>query len=401
MNISAISFTRAGQNLSIRIKEILESEDCRVYETALGLAEGETLSISLYSKCRFWQYGAEEFILPWAGDIREFAAQAFERKEPILFIGACGIAVRSIAPYVKDKKTDPPVIVMDEKGKYVIPILSSHLGGGEKLAELLSEILGGQLINTTASDVNQRFAVDTFAKTNGLKISDMKKAKDVAAAIVDGKKCIISISRRDFEVEGALPDEVTVQWVENSVPQGEDSGIQYVKVMISNRTDELVCTDMIEEAALQSKTADMTGKIPLQLIPKNVILGVGCKKGKNVQELMAFILCVLDQLKLVPDAVKCMASIDLKKDEQGLLQAAEILNVPFLTFSSEKLEKQQLPEETECFSESEFVKEVTGVSNVCERAAVAAGADYLIQKKVSYQGMTLAVGIQKGTICFE
>ena len=171
--------------------------------------------------------------------------------------------------------------------------------------------------------------------------------------------------------------------------------------MISNRTDELVCTDMIEEAALQSKTADMTGEMTLQMIPKNVILGVGCKKGKNVQELMAFILCVLDQLKLVPDAVKCMASIDLKKDEQGLLQAAEILNVPFLTFSSEKLEKQQLPEETECFSESEFVKEVTGVSNVCERAAVAAGADYLIQKKVSYRGMTLAVGIQKGTICFE
>ena len=105
MNINAISFTRAGQNLSIRIKEILESEDCRVYEATLGLAEGETLSISLYSKCRFWQYGAEEFILPWAGDIREFAAQAFERKEPILFIGACGIAVRSIAPFVKDKKT--------------------------------------------------------------------------------------------------------------------------------------------------------------------------------------------------------------------------------------------------------------------------------------------------------
>ncbi len=196
MNISAISFTRAGQNLSIRIKEILESEDCRVYEAALGLAEGETLSISLYSKCRFWQYGAEEFILPWAGDIREFAARAFERKEPILFIGACGIAVRSIAPFVKDKKTDPPVIVMDEKGKYVIPILSSHLGGGEKLAELLSEILGGQLINTTASDVNQLFAVDTFAKTNGLKISDMKKAKDVAAAIVDGKNVLFPFPNR-------------------------------------------------------------------------------------------------------------------------------------------------------------------------------------------------------------
>ncbi|MGN0412875.1 MAG: cobalt-precorrin 5A hydrolase [Lachnospiraceae bacterium] len=379
MNISVISFTRAGQNLSIRIKEILESEDCRMYESALGLAEGETLSISLYSKCRFWQYGAEEFILPWAGDIREFAAQAFERKEPILFIGACGIAVRSIAPYVKDKKSDPPVIVMDEKGKYVIPILSSHLGGGEKLAELLSEILGGQLINTTASDVNQLFAVDTFAKANGLKISDMKKAKDVAAAIVDGKKCVIFISGQDFEVEGALPDEVTVQWVESSALQDEDSGQQEKAtiVVISNRTEE----------------------IPLQLIPKNVILGVGCKKGKNVQELMAFILCVLDQLKLVPDAVKCMASIDMKKDEQGLLQAAEILNVPFFTFSSEKLENQQLPEE--CFSESEFVKEVTGVSNVCERAAVAAGADYLMQKKVSYQGMTLAVGIQKGKICFE
>ena len=116
---------------------------------------------------------------------------------------------------------------------------------------------------------------------------------------------------------------------------------------------------------------------------------------------MALILYVLDLLELLPDSVKCIASIDLKKEEQGLLETAEFLNVPFVTFSARELERQKLSGNGEDFSESEFVQKVTGVSNVCERAAMAAGADMLLQKKVSYQGMTIAVGLQKGIIHFE
>ena len=386
MNIRVISFTRAGQNLSIKLKELLETEDSMV--------------VALYSKCRFWQYGAEEFILPWEEDMQTFAGQAFEKKEALVFIGACGIAVRSIAPFVQDKKTDPPVIVMDEKGDYVIPLLSSHLGGGEELASRIAGVMGARLISTTSSDVNHFFAVDTFAKENGLKISDMGKAKEVAAHVVDGKKCVIFLSEREFEVVGELP-----QGVEICFAKGDSFYMEKAQATVSLASDKEAIsshTEMGETVGVF--ISNKNGKEPkesLQLIPRNIILGVGCKKGKTSQELLALILYVLDLLELLPDSVKCIASIDLKKEEQGLLETAEFLNVPFVTFSARELERQKLSGNGEDFSESEFVQKVTGVSNVCERAAMAAGADMLLQKKVSYQGMTIAVGLQKGIIHFE
>ena len=112
----------------------------------------------------------------------------FEDCDAIVFIGACGIAVRSIAPFVKSKKIDPAVVVVDEQGQFAISLLSGHIGGANELTEEIAEILRAQSVITTATDLNDKFAVDVFAKKNGCFISDMELAKEISAALLAGKE---------------------------------------------------------------------------------------------------------------------------------------------------------------------------------------------------------------------
>lgn len=110
----------------------------------------------------------------------------FSSMDALIFVGACGIAVREIAPYVKSKKTDPAVVCIDEAGQFVIPLLSGHIGGANALAEKLAEKLDATAVVTTATDVRGKFAVDAWAARHGCAISDMGLAKAVSAAILEG-----------------------------------------------------------------------------------------------------------------------------------------------------------------------------------------------------------------------
>ena len=122
-------------------------------------------------------------------------ALEFSRRDALIFVGACGIAVREIAPYVRDKKTDPAVLVLDERARHVIPLLSGHIGGANRLAARLADALGAEPVITTATDVNGKFAVDEFAARTGCAISDMQLAKAFAAGILE----------RDLPLASAFP----------------------------------------------------------------------------------------------------------------------------------------------------------------------------------------------------
>ncbi len=134
---------------------------------------------------------------------KEWAGKQFESADGIIFIGATGIAVRSIAPYVASKKTDPAVLVTDECGKFVISLLSGHLGGANELALQAAEALHAVPIVTTATDLEGKFAVDVFAKKNNCHIFRMKEAKEVSAALLAGEKVGFY---SEFPWEGELPD---------------------------------------------------------------------------------------------------------------------------------------------------------------------------------------------------
>ena len=328
----------------------------------------------------------------------------FRTGQILLYVGACGIAVRAIAPYVQSKQTDPAVLVVDERGRFVIPLLSGHLGEANSFAEIVAGLTGGQAVITTATDVNGLFAVDVFAKKNGLVLTDFKAAKEFTANLLKTKKGILVIPepyRKWITVSGEVPEELAISGEES------EAGTNRTEVQEAhlNPGKESCLPQLLlspqaavhgTDSPLESEgTAPLLPPARLQLIPPCLILGVGLKKGKTEQELLAFIRKVLQANGLLEEAIGQVASIDLKKEEPALWMAAETYGVPLRFFTAEEL--MQVKGE---FSKSAFVQAVTGADNVCERAVIAAGAEEILVSKTAENGLTLAVGIRKMMIRF-
>ena len=204
MKISIISFSRSGY----RIGEMLS------WFLGEGGHEVEAFTKSKYTKKILDESQVEaddkafrnvkEFAKPIDSSLRDWTGRRFAQSDAIIFIGACGIAVRSIAPFVSSKKTDPAVVVIDEQGKFAISLLSGHIGGANELTEEISNLLHATPVITTATDINNKFAVDVFAKTNGCYISDMTMAKEISAALVNGNSVGFA---SDFPWVGEIPKE--------------------------------------------------------------------------------------------------------------------------------------------------------------------------------------------------
>src|SRR5699024_5485229 len=146
-----------------------------------GRRLAEKLPGTLYTTARL----SEAERLP-AADLAAWTAARFLDSEALVFISAAGIAVRAIAPFVKDKFTDPAVVSVDEAGHFAVPLLSGHVGGGNDLARRIAALTGGQAAISTATDVNGRFAVDLWSKAQNLHLVERAAAKAVSAALLEG-----------------------------------------------------------------------------------------------------------------------------------------------------------------------------------------------------------------------
>ncbi|HWQ77480.1 MAG TPA: cobalt-precorrin 5A hydrolase [Anaerovoracaceae bacterium] len=321
--------------------------------------------------------------LPLKGSLDEWTAAAFSGSDALIFVGACGIAVRAIAPHIRDKTVDPAVVAVDEKGKYAIPLLSGHLGGANDLAREIAGVIGAEPVITTATDLNQRFAVDVWAKRNRLQIEDMKFVKEISAAILKGEAVGVS---SDAPIEGDLPEglryfpdsETLRKKQENAGTVQSTGGVTTVagipKIGFRISVDERDCPF--------EKT--------LRLIPRTVTVGIGCRKGISPAAVEGLLDKVLKQNKLSVKSIEKICTIDIKKEEVALKLLAATLGVPLQVFSAEELE--QLPGE---FASSEFVSRITGVDNICERAAVLGSRGELIAGKQALNGVTVALAVRK------
>ena len=283
----------------------------------------------------------------------------FSSMDALIFVGACGIAVREIAPYVKSKKTDPAVVCIDEAGQFVIPLLSGHIGGANALAEKLAEKLDATAVVTTATDVRGKFAVDAWAARHGCAISDMGLAKAVSAAILEEDIPLCS----QFSLPTPLPEGM---FAGESGPLG---------VFIGWRTK-----------APFART--------LRLIPRVLRVGVGCRRGISAEAVVRAVQTVFAENGLDTAAIRGVCSIDLKQDEPGLLAACEKNNWPVHFYTA-----QQLRDVAGDFTLSDFVRSVTGVDNVCERAALL-DAERLIVQKTARDGVTVAVAAEHWEVRF-
>ena len=339
MKAAIFAYSRNGIKTAEQMLPLLEGNDC-----------------DLFAPKRI----ADAPFKPIPADSKEFYGDQFSRTDAMIFVGACGIAVRSIAPHVKSKLTDPAVICIDEQGQYVIPILSGHIGGANELAKQLASGLGVQAVITTATDINGKFSVDTWAAANGLIIDNMQRAKEISATILE----------QDVALSTMLP-------VASQLPQGlilKESGPVGIFIGWEKR-----------------KPYNVT----LNLIPQNLCLGIGCRKGTSAGSIRQAVSSVLNRYAIDQRSIKLAASIDLKAGEPGLLEFCRMMNIPLRCYSARELLSAE-----GSFSHSDFVQTVTGVDNVCERAAMMT-ADRLIVPKTIFEGVTVAIGAEIKEVCFE
>lgn len=323
--------------------------------TARGQALGERL-------CHMLREAHHEVTLTRCGDqsLSSWTQEHFQIDGALIFIGAAGIAVRAIAPHVKAKTTDPAVLVLDEAGRFVIPILSGHIGGANELAMTVAALLEAIPVITTATDVSGVFAVDTWARKNGLAIINPPRIKWISARLLAGETVRL---RSLFPVEGALPRGVL-----------EDS--KYYDI------------------ALTIKTKGSASA--LRLVPPVLTLGVGCRKGVPAEELRRAYELLLRKASFYKEAVVQVCSIALKAQEPGLLEFCAQEGLPFKTFTAEALNGVK-----GTFTASEFVRKTTGTDNVCERSAVLGSGGTLLTKKDAGNGITMAFAIAPYTVRFQ
>lgn len=290
-------------------------------------------------------------------NFNKFIKSIFNKHEILIFIMACGIAVRSISSLIKDKITDPGVLVIDDKGKFVISLLSGHIGGANNAALKVSEIIKAQPVITTASDVNEKISVDILAKDNNLSINDMKQAKTITAMIVNNEKVCL---KSDIKID--VP-----KYLEHN--EKDTSGIIY----IGNKNREFK-------------------KPCVMLIPKNIVLGIGCKRNTSKNKIIYFIKKTLLKLNIDKKSIKAISTIDIKNNEKGIIKSAKHYNCLLKFFSKEQISKVQYK-----FSKSDFVKSITGTENVSESCAFLGSSkkgEFLIKKEIS-DGITLSIFEEK------
>lgn len=286
--------------------------------------------------------------------LREFVGEIFPEAGGIVFFSAAGIAVRAVGPFLADKYTDPAVVVIDEGGNWCISLLSGHLGGANALCREMAALTGAQPVVTTATDTAGAFAVDLWAKEQKLLITDREKAKRISARILAGE------TMRIFGAEaGSLPE------ARGCVGTGERAEADIIVSMFRKSDDR-------ENA--------------LHLVPKEAVLGIGARRGVSEEAVRKAFSAFCEETSLLPEAVRELRSIDLKAEEAGILSFSKSQNIPARFFSAEEL--NAVPG---TFSDSSFVREVTGVDCVCERSAASAGGG-LLAGKHKYGPVTLALG---------
>ena len=298
-----------------------------------------------------------------------WVADAFASRLPLIFVGACGIAVRAVAPFVRDKTLDSPVVVLDERGRFAIPILSGHLGGANRLAELIARRLGAEPVVTTATDVNGLFAVDEFAAENALHVENRDGIVRVSSKILGGERIDVSIDPKIELPPDPAPSELRLREYPPAAP----------------------CDVLISEDAAFKDLAT------LWLSPKTLVVGVGGRKGvavESVERLAAEQMAAIDMAGRW-ERVAAVASVDLKRREYALALFAARIGAPFVVYPASALAEVEGE-----FSDSSFVREVVGVANVCERAATLAadGGARLLARKAAANGATVAIAERKAVL---
>lgn len=373
MKISMISFSRTGYGLSEKVYDALKKQGYEVYLYTKSMYTKKIMDESQLDDTDRSFREVTQFAEPVDMSIKEWAGMRFQDSDAIIFIGACGIAVRSISPFIKDVHRDPAVVVVDEQGKFVISLLSGHVGGANKLTEEISHIVEGVPVITTAKDTDNQFAVDTFARKNKCFTSDLELAKEISAALVNGEKIGFT---SDFPWIGEIPAGLVYLDGEEEKPE--------IGIYITNSYEK--------HPFLHT----------LYLIPRVITVGVECEKGTNGAIVEKVIRKACDEHLIPSVAMECVVSLDQMKGEEGIQKYCQERNLPFITYSVKELEATQ-----GTFPKMKESCKMEDLTCLCERCAVLGNNEkkgdiknHLILRKYEEDGVCVALAKCKWSVNF-
>ncbi|MFZ5997108.1 MAG: precorrin-3B C(17)-methyltransferase [Nitrospirota bacterium] len=338
-----------------------QKSEARQNNTGIFYITGNGLALAQKLKGRYPDARIEKFRA-------EIVPAIWNECTTLIFIMAAGIVMRTIASLIKDKKTDPAVIVVDEQGEFAISLLSGHLGGANEQARQIAEFLGGEAVITTASDINHLPSIDLWAQENALAIEDWTLVPHVGTRFINN-----GALRVYSELDLTLPD----QFLRVADPPFAD-------IVITNKRDVYRTSLPPSEPRCPAHACRVKGQLYLR--PKNLVLGIGCNSGTSSQEIEKTVQELLEEHNLSFLSIKSLATIDIKANEPGLIDFAKKYNFEIITFTPDALNK------VEDITRSETVFKATGAYAVAEPAALlAAGADTLLISKQKAGNVTIAV----------
>lgn len=331
MKIACLSFTDKGKEVGDKL---------------------EAIKIDKYEIKHYWNRDID-------GGIKSILKSIWNEYDGLIFISATGIAVRMVAPFIEDKTIDPALVVVDDLGKFSISLLSGHIGGANELTKDIATLIGSIPVITTATDNRAIESIDMFAKANDYHIEDIKSVTRITSMMVNGKKV------------GLYTE--------------EDKMIGYDNLIV---IDDLNNIDSNIEGLILVSSQEKIENIPIPftiLRPKNINIGIGCRKGVEAIRIIEAIVDQFGKLNLSTKSINTMGTVEVKKDEKGIIQAAKHFDCPLKIFSIEEIKEVE-----DGFSKSQFVKDTIGVYSVSEPVAFLLGGQ-VISGKSKHNGITISI----------
>lgn len=318
--------------------------------------------------------------------IKDLTGELFDKYECIIFISACGIAVRCISPFLKSKFEDPAVLVVDDNGNNVISLLSGHIGGANEITLKIADVLEANPVITTSTDTNKKGALDVIVSKIGGYVENLREsAKLVNSYLVDDKRVGIYFDS-DYESE---KDSLNLSGFELIDEKTEIDAIVKLDALVSV-TDKLRC--WVDEIIYNIKkdNEEKEDLIYIKLVPRRIALGMGCRKNTETEKMIEEFSIFSALNNIHPAAIVKTGSLIIKKDEKCMIDLSKALCAEFNLFDVDEI--------CTCdymFDKSEFVKKNTGVYSVAQPSAYLLSGN-VISDKYKNNGTTFAFGRMKG-----
>ncbi|ACQ93284.1 cobalamin (vitamin B12) biosynthesis CbiG protein [Tolumonas auensis DSM 9187] len=339
-----------------------------------GLRLAKRLKQHLPLTCYCSEKLQEDGFVAFSGSFAATAAQAFTTHTALVVIGATGLTVRVIAPLLKDKLSDPAVVVIDEHGQHVISLLSGHVGGANELTRYLAGVLGADPVITTATDVNQLSALDTLAVQLDADMYDFRQSvKIVNQMLVSDQK-------------------VGLFWDHDSLPdtEGRWQSERYDTrgfITVNSLTDLPPDLSALICVSLRETLPELA--IPVfKLVPRRIVAGIGCRRATSFQLLLSLLQQQLAKYQLDPLALRAIGSVVIKEDEAALKHLSACCRVPFELYSVNELRQHE-----HLFPSSDFVRQTIGVGSVSQPVAWLMSDGHLVGDTLRQQGVTITLGV--------